>query len=342
MKAEKLKLTLSGYRVDRVEALIDGRVGVDGCDTKFEITTIGQMNTDVFSGKGTRQVTEIGLSPFMHAYANDGFREYSLIPVFPLRLFRHRSIFVRTDRGIRQPEDLRGKKVATVGYSTTSLTWIRGFLQYEHGVTPKDIQWYLSSKDSSAKVSGGPSKQEAVLPKDIKFTMGPAGKDESDMLADGDVDAVFGAIAPRAYIQGHPAVARLFPDYRKTERAYFAKTAIFPIMHAVAVRNDLIEHNPWLPEAVFHAYSAAKQAAYDRLRKMAWAEDALPWIGQEVEETRALMGDNYWQYGIAPNRKTLETLFSYSHEQGLASRELKIEELFHPSTLEFTEASRKT
>ena len=341
MKAEKLKLTLSGYRLDRVEALIDGRVSVDGCDTRFEISTIGQMNTDVFSGKGKREVTEIGLSPFMHAYANDGFREYSLIPVFPLRLFRHRSIFVRTDRGIRQPEDLRGKKVATVGYSTTSLTWIRGFLQYEHGVTPEDIQWYLSSKDSSAKVSGGPSKQEAVLPKDIKFTMGPAGKDESDMLADGDVDAVFGAIAPRAYIQGHPAVARLFPDYRKTERAYFAKTAIFPIMHAVAVRNDLIEQNPWLPEAVFQAYSAAKQVAYDRLRKMAWVEDALPWIGQEVEETRALMGDNYWPYGIAPNRKTLETLFSYSHEQGLANRELKIEELFHPSTLELSEASRK-
>jgi 4,5-dihydroxyphthalate decarboxylase len=143
------------------------------------------------------------------------------------------------------------------------------------------------------------------------------------------------------FVLRHAAVARLFPVYRKTERVYFAKTAIFPIMHAVAVRNDLIEQNSWLPEAVFQAYSAAKGVAYDRLRKMAWVEDTLPWIGQEVEETRALMGDNYWPYGIAPNRKTLETLFSYSREQGLSKRELKIEELFHPSTLELTEASRK-
>jgi 4,5-dihydroxyphthalate decarboxylase len=335
--AEKLPLNLSGYHLDRVDALIDGRVPVEGCDVSFEVAKIGDMNSDVFGGKGVRDVTEIGLSPYMHAFANDGFRGYSLIPVFPLRLFRHKSIFIRTDRGISKPADLKGKKIATVGYSSTSLTWIRGIMQHEYGVAPEDVQWYLSSKDSSAKATGAPSKQESVLPKGIKFTMGPDGKDESDMLADGDVDALFHAAQPRAYVEGHAEVARLFPDYRKTERAYFAKTGIFPIMHAVAIRNDLIDRNPWLPKAVFEAYSAAKKLAYDRLRKMAWYQDSLPWIGQEVEETRALMGDNYWPYGIAPNRKALESLFTYSHEQGLASRKLKIEELFHPSTLELIE-----
>jgi 4,5-dihydroxyphthalate decarboxylase len=108
-------------------------------------------------------------------------------------------------------------------------------------------------------------------------------------------------------------------------------------MHAVAMRNDVIDANPWLPEAVFDAYSAAKQLAYQRLRKKAWFEDSVPWIGQEVEETRSLMGDNYWPYGIAPNREALETLFRYLHEQGLASRQLRVEEVFHPSTLEFEE-----
>ena len=156
------------------------------------------------------------------------------------------------------------------------------------------------------------------------------------MLADGDVDALFHAAEPRAYIEGHPDVARLFPNYRRTERAYFAKTGIFPIMHAVAIRNDLIDQNPWLPKAAFDAYSAAKQVAYDRLRKMAWVEDTLPWIGQEVEETRSLMGDDYWPYGIAPNRKALETLFAYSHEQRLARRKLRVEDVFHPSTLDLT------
>ncbi|MGB5881586.1 MAG: hypothetical protein WBH85_16285, partial [Thermoanaerobaculia bacterium] len=119
--------------------------------------------------------------------------------------------------------------------------------------------------------------------------------------------------------------------------AYFAKTGIFPIMHAVAVRKNLIEEHPWLPEAVFRAYSRAKFLAYDYLRNAAFFKDSLPWLEQELAETRALMGDNYWSYGIEGNRKTLDSLFQYSHEQGLTSRQLTIEELFHPSTLELTE-----
>jgi 4,5-dihydroxyphthalate decarboxylase len=132
-------------------------------------------------------------------------------------------------------------------------------------------------------------------------------------------------------------VARLFPDARRVERAYFAKTGIFPIMHAVAVRDDVIDANPWLPQAVFNAYSKAKQMNQEMLQKLGWAMVSLPWAGQELEETQELMGDNYWPYGIEPNRTTLETLFRYSYEQGLASRELTIEELFHPSTLELSE-----
>jgi 4,5-dihydroxyphthalate decarboxylase len=274
----------------------------------------------------------------MLAFSNEGFRDYALIPVFPLRLFRHKSIFIRTDGGIEKPEDLRGRKIATPGYSSTSLTWIRGLMQHEYGVKPHEIKWVVSSKDSSAKASGGPSKQENVLPKGISISEGPAGKDESDLLVDGDVDALFHAAEPKAYVDGHPKVARLFPDYRKTERAYFAKTGIFPIMHAVAMRKDVIEANPWLPKAVFNAYSQAKRLTYDYMRKAAWFKDSLPWFGQEFEETRRLMGDNFYSYGIEPNRKALEALFQYSYEQGLAGRKLNIEEIFHPSTLELAES----
>jgi 4,5-dihydroxyphthalate decarboxylase len=109
-------------------------------------------------------------------------------------------------------------------------------------------------------------------------------------------------------------------------------------MHAVAIRNDVVKKNPWLPEAVFHAYSQAKQQMYKAMQDLGWAMISLPWIGNELEETRALMGDNYWPYGITPNRKTLEALFQYSYEQGLSTRQLTIEELFHPSTLKLIEA----
>jgi len=333
--SKNLPLTIAGYELDRVAALINDRVKVAKCNTTFEVASIGDMNTHVFNGPGTREVTEIGLHPFMLAYANEGFRDYTLLPIFPLRTFRHKSIFINNDSGIKKPADLKGRKIATPGFSSTSLTWLRGIMQQEYGVKPEDIKWVVSSKDSSAGVAGKVSSQENMMPKGLNVIQGPDGKDESDLLVDGDVDALFHAAEPRAYVEGHPKVARLFSDYRKTEHEYFKKTGIFPIMHAVAMRNDVIEKHPWLPLAVFNAYSQAKQLMYDDLKKMGWATISLPWIGKELEETRALMGENYWPYGIEPNRKALETLFQYSYEQGLAKRQLKIEEVFHPSTLKF-------
>jgi 4,5-dihydroxyphthalate decarboxylase len=332
-----LPITVAGYPFDRVQALVDGRVSIEGCSLTFQKGSIGDLNTHVISGPQTIEVTEIGLHPYMLAVANDGFRDYSLLPIFPLRTFRHKSIFIRTDRGIDKPEDLRGRTIATPGYSSSSLTWIRGMLEDEYGVTPQDVTWVVSKKDSSADVSGTVSKQENVIPDGIEVVEGPPGLDESDLLESGEVDALFHAIEPRAFIEGDPIVARLFPDTRQAERAYFAKTGIFPIMHAVAVRNAVIDENPWIVEAVVNAYSKAKQMNMEHLKKMGWAMISLPWFSDELEETRELMGDNFWPYGIEPNRKTLETLFRYSYEQGLASRELTIEELFHPGSLAFSE-----
>ena len=334
---DRLPISMAGYDYDRVQALMDGRVKIDGCDSSFEIDRIGDMNTHVISGPQTREVTEIGLQPFMLAYADENFRDYTLLPIFPLRVFRHKSIYVRTDRGIEKPEDLRGKKIATPGYSSTSLTWIRGIMQDEYGVTPEDVQWVISAKDSSAKETGGPSRQENMMPSGLSVTTGSAGLDESDLLESGEVDALYHAAEPRAYMEGHPEIARLFSDSRATEQAYFAKTGIFPIMHAVAIRKDVLEQNPWLAEAVFNAYSQAKQLTYDFLTKAAWYKTSLPWVSQEVEQTREVMGRNYWPYGIEPNRIALDALFRYSYEQGLSSQKLTVEELFHPSGLKLTE-----
>jgi 4,5-dihydroxyphthalate decarboxylase len=310
-------------------------VQVEGCDTRFEVSSIYKLNAVAMGGNQKYEVQEIGLHPFMLAHANNGFRDYTLIPVFPLRTFRHKSIFIRTDRGITKPEDLRGKTVAVAGYSQSSLVWIRGILLHEYGVKPEDMQWVISAKSSD---KGKVSQNESALPVGLPIQYGPAGKDESELLVAGDVDAVFSAKEPQAYIDGHPKVTRLFSDYRKIEGAYFTKTGIFPIMHAVAIRGDVVEKNPWLPEAVFDAYSQAKQQMYKAMQDLGWAMISLPWIGKELEETRALMGDNFWPYGIAPNRTALEAFFQYSYEQGMATRKLTIEELFHPSTLHLIES----
>jgi 4,5-dihydroxyphthalate decarboxylase len=202
----KLRLKIAGYKLDRVSALADGKVQVDGCETTFEEAVIGDINKDIFSGDQTWDVTEIGLGPFMLAYANEGFRDYSLLPIFPLRTFRHKSIFIRTDRGIKKPEDLRGKKIATPGFSSTSLTWIRGFMQDEYGVKQEDIEWVVSAKDSSADAAGKVSAQESMIPKGLKVRKGPERQDESDLLESGFVDALFHAAEPRGYVQGNPKI----------------------------------------------------------------------------------------------------------------------------------------
>jgi 4,5-dihydroxyphthalate decarboxylase len=312
-------------------------VKIEGCETHFAEGKIGEMNTHVFSGPRTLDVTEIGLHPFMLAYANGDFRDYSLLPIFPLRLFRHKSIFIRNDRGIQGPEDLRGKTVGTAGYSSTSLTWLRGILQHEYGIKPEELEWVIAAGDSSANLAGKVSRQEGVLPEGVPISAGTPGKDESELLESGEVDVLFHAVEPRPYIEGHPKVARLFPDYRATERAYFAKTGIFPIMHAVAIKNATSKAHPWLALAVCRAYAQAKMIAFEKMARTGWFNDSLPWYGQEFEETQALMGANYYSYGIETNRKTLEALFRYSNEQGLSSRTLTVEELFDARSLEFSD-----
>jgi 4,5-dihydroxyphthalate decarboxylase len=339
--AAPLPLSMAGYRYGRTRALIDGDVSVSGCQVAFEEAGISKLNSHVFGGPRSLDVTEIGLHPFMLAFSREKFREYTLLPIFPLRVFRHKSIFVRTDRGISSPKDLKGKTIATPGYASSSLTWIRGILQDEYGVTPQDVQWITSAADSTADVTGKASSQERLIPDGITLKAGSPGLDESDLLISGEADALFHALEPKAYTQGDPRVARLFPDSRRTEQAYFKKTGIFPIMHAVAVRRALLDQHPWLASAIFQAYSNSKQASYRQMTRLGWATDSLPWYGQELEETRALMGTNFYSYGIEGNRRTLEALFRYSHQQHLSSRLLTVEELFHPGSLDFSEESAK-
>ena len=336
-EAPKL-LKMTGYDFPRIAALASGRAKIAGGEVQFTPGKVGDMNTDVFHGPQTYDISEIGLHPFILAYANGDFRDYTLLPIFPLRVFRHKSIFIRTDRVITKPQDLRGKSIATPGFSSTSLTWIRGVLQDEYSVSPNEVEWVMSGKDSSANFSGKVSAYENLIPDGLNVKTGSPDKDESDLLESGEVDALFHAVQPRAFVEGDPAIGRLFPDSRAVEQAYFKKTGIFPIMHAVAIRKSLLKEHPWLAQATFDAYSKAKQLTYRKMIEMGWASDMLPWYGQELEATRDIMGDNFYSYGLdKPNRKTLEALCRYSFEQGMSSRQLTIEELFAPEGLGLVE-----
>jgi len=302
-----LHLKLTGYDYPRIQAFYDKKVSIKDCSYDIEYSGgIGDMNTNAFNGPQAFDVTEIGIVPYILAYANHGFRDYTLLPIFPLRMFRHKSVFVHADSGITRPQDLKGKKIGTPGYSSSSLTWIRGMFQDEYGISPNDVHWVIANKDSSGDISGQVSENENVIPEGISVTLGTAGKDESELLLSGEVDVLFHAIQPKAFIEGNPNIVRLFSDSKKVEQEYFSKTGIFPIMHAVAVKKELLEENPWLAESLFNAYSESKTINYNFMTKLGWAYDTLPWYGQQHEEAKKIMGNNFWPYGIEANKKHLK------------------------------------
>jgi 4,5-dihydroxyphthalate decarboxylase len=245
-------------------------------------------------------------------------------------------VFVHADSGIEKPEDLRGKRVGTPGYGMSANTWIRGFLLDEYGVKADDMQWIETTKSSDGgALNRGIGKY--YFANDFPLVKGPEGVDESELLLSGECDALITAITPRAFLEGNQKIKQLFPDVRTAEMDYYRKTQLFPIMHVIAIRTNVIEENPWLAKAVFEMYSKAKQKAYADLETTTSLKVTLPWVTQEFRNTRKLMGRNFWKYGIEANHKELELIMRYVYEQGLVKRRLKFEELFHSSTLELKE-----
>lgn len=338
---------VAGYDYDRCRAFIDGDIGLPGREVSFHFEDIYSVNDLAFGEKKTYEITEIGLIPFINKFINDGFRDYTLVPVFISRVFRHRNVFVHADSGIESPEDLRGKRVGTPGYGMSANTWIRGFLLDEYGVAADDVEWIettLSSDDGALGGSGWSAFRNGKLgyyfPEGFPIRQGPVGLDESELLLNGGCDALITAITPKAFLEGNPKIKRLFPDVRAAEKSYYRNTGMFPIMHAIAIRSDAAEADPDLPAAVFRMYSEAKYVAYANLETTTSLRVTLPWLTQELDDTRAVMGYDYWPYGIAPNRKELDHIMRYCHEQHLVKEMAGFEELFHPSTLNLVEASR--
>ena len=255
-ETEKLQIKIAGYNYDRVRAIMDGQAGIEGAEVNFHVEDIYAVNDHAFGPKRTYEVTELGLIPFVSKYINEDFRAYTLIPVFISRIFRHRNVFVHVDAGIEKPEDLRGKRVGTPGYGMSANTWIRGFLLDEYGVKADEMQWIETTKSSDTGVLNR-GLGRYFLPEDSPLVEGPPGVDESELILSGGCEALITAITPRVVLDGHPKVRPLFPDVRAVEKAYYRKTRVFPIMHVVAMRTDLVQANPWLPKAVFAMYSKA-------------------------------------------------------------------------------------
>lgn len=325
MSSLRLSLAIGDY--DRIRPLADGTVRIDGVDPVFSILDPEEIFFRAFK-YADFDICELSLSSFTVKTAN-GDCPYVGIPVFPSRAFRHTSVYIRTDRGITRPEDLKGRRVGVPEYQLTANVWVRVILE-EYGVRPSDITW----------VRGGyehPGREEKIalkLPPDVRLESLPAGATISSALADGTIDAVIGPRAPSCFERGHPQVGRLWADPVAAASEWYGKHRIFPIMHLLGVRKDVAEKHRYLPGALFKAFEEAKAEALARLSNTAATKVTLPFVEERLQHARALMGEDFWSYGLEANRHVLDAFLEAHHAQGLSSRRLQPEELFHPASLE--------
>ena len=322
----KLQLSLAVGPYDRTRALLDGTVQIDGVEAIGMALSPEEIFFRAFR-HSEFDICELSLSSFT-VKTSQGNCPYVGVPAFVSRAFRHTAIHVRTDR-IKKPADLKGRKVGVPEYQLTANVWARAILQDDYGVKPSDVTWVRGG----IEVPGRPEKIKLDLPVDVKLENAPKGETISGMLAAGDID---GFIAPRppSVLEGHPNIGWLFPDPTAAAKDYYKRTGIFPIMHVVGVRKTLVEKHPWLPAAVTKAFEHAKAAALVHLSDTSATKVTLPFVEEQLKAAREWMGKDFWSYGVAGNRNTLEAFLRHHHAQGLSSRLVAVEELFHPATLE--------
>ncbi len=323
----KLNLSVAVRDYDRTRPLADGQVQIDGVDPVFMALDPEEVFFRAFR-HAEFDICELSLSSFV-VKAAQGACPYVGVPAFLSRAFRHTAIYVRTDR-IKRPADLKGKRVGVPEYQLTANVWARAILEDDHGVKPADIHWIRGGLVDAGRLE----KIAITPPKGVKLEDAPAGRTLSDMLEMGEIDAVIGPRVPTPFARRHPNVGWLFPDPVAAAKDYYQRTGFFPIMHLVGVRRELAEQHPWLPAAVLKAFERSKAIALERLSDTSSTKVTLPFVEERLLEARALMGEDFWSYGVAPNRKVLDYFLAQHHRQGLSSRRLSVDELFHPATYE--------
>ena len=276
---------------------------------------------------GEFDISEMSLSWYTRSIFTDP-RPFIAIPIFPSRMFRHGCIYVNSRSGIVEPKDLIGKRIGCPEYQMTAAVWLRGIL----------ADLYEVPIDSVTYCTGGlrqPGRTETRLdlPQNLRVEAIPHDRTLSEMIELGEIDALYTAEMPEPFKVGSPNVKRLFEEYASEEKHYYAQTGIFPIMHVIVIRRDVYEANPWIAQSVTKAFVSAQQIAYGELYETTALKLMLPWLMDHTEESRRLLGQDFWPYGIDRNRHVLSTFLRYSHEQGLTPRQLEPDELFASETL---------
>lgn len=320
----KLRINMATSDYDHTRDIAMGRVAVEGIDLNYLDFSVEEIFYR-FTLNREWEVSEMSMAKFVAQVAGDR-PDILGIPVFPSRVFRLSNIYLRRDSDIKSPEQLAGKKMGTPEWAQTASVYTRGWLVDDVGIALKDIDWYQAGVNQPGRVE----KVKINLPKGVKVTPMPETCLE-ELLLNGGVDAILSAHAPDGFVAGNPDIVRMFPNYQKAEEEYYKRTKIFPIMHIIAIQTHVLDENPWVAQNLLTAFEQARQRSIDRVFEITASRFPVPWLASTAAELSEMMGDDYFPYGIEPNRTTLEAFLRWTYEQGVTMKHLKVEELFPKS-----------
>jgi 4,5-dihydroxyphthalate decarboxylase len=269
------------------------------------------------------EVSELSLGSYV-TLKGRGSCPFVAVPITLSKIFRHSCIYVRTDAGIKTPQDLRGKRVGTTQLGSTGTVFMNGMMQHEYGVALEDIHWFIGGLDAPTS----PPLLPLNLPATIRVEYLPSDHTLEGMLESGELDALFALYIPSIFQNGSPRIARLFPNYYEVEQDYYRRTRIFPVMHTVVVREDIYRHHPWVTASIYKAFCEARDLAVNGLYDTDALRLSLPWLISHIEETWSVLGKDFWAYGLESNRPALEAIGQYVYEQGFSPRAVSPDELF--------------
>lgn len=321
-----LNLTLACLPYDRFQPILSGEIPIDGANV---VPVPLRWPIDVFSRMLAHNEFDIAEMPIAHSFVNTAKRtaQFSVLPVFPSRMFRHGFIFINKTSGIRSPKDLEGRRIGIQGHQTAASIWIRGILRSEYNVDFGNVRWFEGGVNQKGLKGGNITMLQSRRQPSTQHL-----RDDqmlSDMLAAGEIDALISPEIPLS-LRASGNVARLFPDYPAEEKRYYARTGIFPIMHTLVIRKQLYEQHPWLAANIYKACETAKALALKQARYSGAPAYMMPWMFQQIEEMDAVFGDDPWPYGLDRNRRTLEVFQQFLVDEGFLDEPVRVDDIFVP------------
>ena len=319
----RITLSLAIDEYEHTREIVSGAIPVEGVD----IVPVRLPIEEIFfrmSKFHEFDIAELSSGKYI-SLRSQGDNTFTALPIFVSRAFRHSSFYVRADGAIRHPEQLAGKRVGIPEWAQTASVYSRGLIVHEYGVPLASIEWVQAGVNEPGRVE----KVDRKLPEGVRYRQEPT-KCLNDMLLAGELDCVLTARPPKALGNG---IVRLFPEYQPIEEAYYKKTGIYPIMHTVVVKTSVLEQHPWVAMNLFKAFDLARRRSMARMDDITASHAPLAWLKAYSERNKSIFGEDFFPYGLEPNRKTLEAFLRYGFEQGVCFRKLTPEELYPAGVL---------